>query len=254
MPDNDIRDGWVEPSADRLAAEAIPSPNIWNDPDAYEIENAGVDPDGAIEAAMRSVLGEAGRTGWAGCDVLDVGCGSGYHLPGLAATADTVVGVEPHGPLVIRARERLSRLGIRNASVVQGGAQALPLQDASIDVAQARWAYFFGAGCEPGLAELERVIRPRGTAFVIDNDATRSTFGAWFRRAWPTYDPLAVERFWRRQGWTAERVDMRWSHRSRDDLERVVRLEFTPQMADWILARHGGTEVDYAVNVWWRRF
>ena len=47
---------------------------------------------------------------------------------------------------------------------------------------------------------------------------------------------------------------MRWSHRSRDDLERVVRLEFTPQMADWILARHGGTEVDYAVNVWWRRF
>jgi len=90
LPDNDIRDGWVEPSADRLAAEAIPSPNIWNDPDAYEIENAGVDPDGAIESAMRSVLREAG---WAGCAVLDVGCGSGYHLPGLAATAAAVVGV-----------------------------------------------------------------------------------------------------------------------------------------------------------------
>ncbi|AKT52655.1 class I SAM-dependent methyltransferase [Arsenicicoccus sp. oral taxon 190] len=247
------RDGWVEPSAERLAAEAIPSPNIWDDPDGYELENAGVDPDGALEATMLRLAGRDPERGWDGLTVLDVGCGSGYHLPGFAASADHVVGAEPHRPLAIRARERLAQQGIDNATVVQAGAQALPLADGSVDVLHARWAYFFGAGCEPGLAEVARVLRPGSTAFVIDNDATRSTFGEWFRRAWPTYDPAAVERFWRRQGWSREQVDIRWSHRTRADLERVVRLEFTPHMSDWILARHDGTEVDYAVNVWWRR-
>ena len=52
----------------------------------------------------------------------------------------------------------------------------------------ARWAYFFGPGCEPGLAELDRVMRPGSRAFVIDNDPTRSTFGDWFRRGYPQVD------------------------------------------------------------------
>lgn len=252
--DQRSREGWVEPSADRLASQTIPSPNIWDDPDGYELENVGVDPDGALETAMLRVLGCCPADGFTGMQVLDVGCGTGYHLPWFAATAAQVVGVEPHEPLAIRARDRLARHGIDNAAVVEGGAQALPLPDRSIDLAHARWAYFFGAGCEPGLAELERVLRPGATAFVIDNDATRSTFGGWFARAWPSYDALAVERFWRRQGWSRERVDIRWAHRTRADLERVVRLEFTPQMSDRILAEHTGTEVDYAVNLWWRRY
>jgi len=33
----------------------IPSPNIWNDPDVYEIENRGVDPGGRIAAAMAGI-------------------------------------------------------------------------------------------------------------------------------------------------------------------------------------------------------
>ena len=58
-----------------------------------------------------------------------------------------------------------------NVEVRQGTAQRLPVPDSSIDVMHARWAYFFGPGCEPGLAELDRVMRRGGTAFVIDNDA-----------------------------------------------------------------------------------
>ena len=135
-----------------------------------------------------------------------------------------------------------------------GTAQDLPLPDASVDVVHARWAYFFGPGCEPGLAELDRVVRPGGRAFVIDNDASRSTFGGWFRRGYPTIDPDVVERFWSGRGWTRIPVDMRWSFGSRADLESVVRIEFAAQVADSVLAEHTGTEVDYAVNVWWRAF
>ena len=189
---------------------------------------------------------------WDGRVVLDVGCGTGFHLPWLAATAAAVIGVEPHADLVAIARRRTRRLP--NVEVRHGTAQALPLPDASVDVVHARWAYFFGPGCEPGLAELDRVVRRGGTAYVIDNDPTRSTFGGWFRRGFPEVDPHAVERFWSTRGWTRTPVDMRWSFASRADLESVVRIEFDPAVAEEVLAEHEGTEVDYAVNLWWKRF
>ena len=189
---------------------------------------------------------------WSGRTVLDVGCGTGFHLPRFAGRAARVTGVEPHPDLAALARRRTRRLA--NVTVSQGTAQALPVPDASVDVVHARWAYFFGPGCEPGLAELGRVVRRGGTAFVIDNDPTRSTFGGWFRRGYPMVDPVAVERFWSRQGWSRTPVDIRWSFSSRADLESVVRIEFSPEVADDILAGHTGTEVDYAVNLWWRHF
>ena len=230
-----------------MGDQPTPSPNIWNTPDVYEVENQGVDRAGRIEAAM------AGIHPLTGSDLGDVGCGSGFHLPRFRSMgARTVVGVEPHLPLLEIAQQRVAGGG--GIQVLDGSAQHLPLDDSSMDVAHARWAYFFGAGCEPGLAELARVLRSGGTAFVIDNDATRSTFGLWFRRAYPAYDPLAVERFWQRQGWSREALEIRWEFDSREDFEAVVRIEFPETAAEGILAEHDGTGVDYAVNLWWHRF
>ena len=233
-----------------LVPGAIPSPNIWNHPQVYEIENRAVDRAGAITSLMQSMAP------WEGRDLLDIGCGTGFHLPMFAAKAATVTGVEPHGDLAAIARRRVRRIG--NASVVHASAESLPLPDASVDVMHARWAYFFGPGCEPGLVELDRVMRDGGRAFVIDNDPTRSTFGGWFRRGYPEVDPVAVERFWSTHGWTRTPVDMGWRFGSRADLEAVVRIELPTAVAEAVLAEHwaggGGLEVDYAVTVWWKRF
>ncbi len=225
---------------------AIPSPNIWHNPHVYELENRAADPNRNIEAAMRSIAS------WTGRDFLDVGCGTGFHLPRWAQEARTVVGVEPHRDLAAMAVRRTARLP--HVSVHLGTAQALPLPDASVDVAQARWAYFFGSGSEPGLAELDRVMRRGGTAFVIDNDATRSTFGRWFRRGYPEVDPDAVERFWSGHGWQRHPLDVEWRFATRDELESVVRIELDEHVADTVLAEQSGTRVDYAVNLWWKRF
>ena len=217
----------------------VPSPNVWGSPGVYELENRAVDRPQRIEAAMRAVHD------WAGADVLDVGCGTGFHLPRFAASAATVTGVEPHPPLVELARRRTA--GLAGVRVLAGSAEELPLPDASVDVVHARWAYFFGPGCEPGLAELDRVLRRGGTAFVVDNDASRSTFGAWFRRSLPSWDQRAVDRFFARRGWEAQRLTVRWEFDTRADFEAVVRIEFAPRLAAELLAGHPGTSVDYAV-------
>jgi SAM-dependent methyltransferase len=229
-----------------IADGGIPSPNIWHHPATYELENHAVDPDGVIEPAMRAIRD------WAGVDVLDIGCGTGFHLPKFAATAASVVGVEPHAGLAEVARRRTRRSA--NVEVRVGTAQRLPVADASVDVMHARWAYFFGPGCEPGLAELDRVMRRGGTAFVIDNDAGRSTFGRWFAEAYPMIKAPEVERFWTSRGWQRTQLDMGWRFERREDFEAVVRIEFNPDMAERIIASHRGVEVDYAVNLWSRHF
>jgi ubiquinone/menaquinone biosynthesis C-methylase UbiE len=192
------------------------------------------------------------RLDWSGRDVLDVGCGTGFHLPRWADAARSVVGVEPHPDLVHIARRRTA--GLPHVRVELGSAQALPLPPASVDMAQARWAYFFGAGCEPGLRELARVVRRGGVAFVIDNDPTRSTVGRWFRRGYPHVDPLAVQRFWARQGWSRVPLDIEWRFSSREDLEAVVRIEFDAATAEAALSEQDALVVGYAVNLWWRHY
>lgn len=245
---------------------SVPSPNIWHHPATYEVENRAADPHGRIEAAMAAVLDSAdgadgGGAGWAGRDVLDLGCGTGFHLPRWArGGARTVVGVEPHPDLARHAARRTRRIGA--VTVTTGTAQALPLPDSSVDVVHVRWAYFFGPGSEPGLRELTRVLRPGGTAFVVDNDGTRSTFGRWFREGFPTVDPAAVERFWSDHGWSRQPLDMGWRFASYADLEAVVRLELPATVARRALAEHAAAtrpgppslEVDYAVNLFHRAF
>lgn len=229
---------------------AIPSPNIWRSPEIYELENRAFGPVDLVAEAMREIRD------WAGAHLVDIGCGTGFHLPMFARTAARVIGVEPHAGLAALARRRLSRtpeLAAR-VEVRTGVAQDLPLPDASVEVAHARWAYFFGPGCEPGLAELRRVIRRGGAAFVVDTDATRGTFGAWFRRGLPAYDPAAVERFWVGHGFERRRLDLRWRFARRADLEAVLRIEFPPELAAELSAEHPGLEVDYPVNLWWRRY
>jgi len=222
----------------RPVPKPIPSPNIWHWPDVYAVENAAQDVDGAIWTALRELAPFAGR------DVVDVGCGEGFHLPVFAAEAASVVGVEPHPPLVRRARAR-------GLDVREGSAERLPLADASVDVVHARTAYFFGPGCEPGLAEAERVMRPGGVLVVVDLDATVPPYGEWMRADLPRYDPLAAERFFARQGFTMQRIRTTWRFPDRRTCEKVLRIEFSAAVAERAIAAVDGVElpVGYRLHV-----
>lgn len=201
----------------------IASPNIWNWPDVYEIENHAQD---AHDAVWRVIEGVAP---WSGSDVVDVGCGAGFHLPKFAHEARSVIGVEPHEPLAERARARVTSLD--NVMVMKGSAAHLPLEAASADIVHARTAYFFGPGCEPGIRESLRVLRPRGTLVIVDLDATAHPYGAWMRADLPKYRPDVVEEFFRKQGFALQRADTEWVFERREDLDEVLGIEFSPRIA-----------------------
>jgi len=245
---------------------AIPSPNIWDFPEIYEIENRAVDPDRVIEAAIGELVTES-RAGLLGApdgwgQVLDVGCGNGFHLPRLAEVAEHVTGVEPRATLAAAAMHRVRHLS--NVTIRQGVAQVLPLPTGAVDVAHARWAYFFGPGCEPGLAELARVVRRGGLAVVLDHDSTRSELGRWFADglavdgladARTARDGGAYERFWVRHGFARRSLDIRWVFENAEDLAAVLRIEFPVQTVERALSEIGDRlELEAAVNLWFRRY
>jgi SAM-dependent methyltransferase len=218
----------------RAPDQPIPSPNIWHWPEVYEWENRAQDVHGAVWAALREVAP------WKGRDVLDVGCGDGFHLP-LFTGAASVVGVEPYAPLVARARSRLSTHP--EIRVLRAGAAALPLPDASVDLVHARTAYFFGRGCEPGLAEAQRVLRPGGATAIVDLDATAAPYGEWMRADLPRYDPAAVEAFFAGRGFSLRRIPTVWRFPDRATRDAVLRIEFSRPVAERAIAATTGLEI-----------
>jgi phosphatidate cytidylyltransferase len=219
--------GGAQPARSRVR---IPSPNIWHWPEVYAQENAAQDVEGAVWAALRDAAPWTGR---------------GRRRHRLVATATTCASStaparcsawSPTPPLVQRAQAD-------GLPVVAGEAARLPLASASVDLVHARTAYFFGKGCEPGLAEAWRVLRPGGAARDRRPRRHRAPYGEWMRADIPHYDPVAAERFFTGQGFSLRRIPTTWRFPDRATCAAVLRIEFSTAVADRALAQCTGLTI-----------
>ncbi|MGH1468045.1 MAG: class I SAM-dependent methyltransferase [Bdellovibrionales bacterium] len=231
-----------------LNAGAHYSPNINNNSEIYEVENVACDPGHLIEEFFSELIDIKGK------NILDVGCGAGFHLPYFKDTANHIFGVEPFDESRIQALKRISDQKIKNISILKGTAETVFLKDESIDFAYSRFAYFWGEGCEPGIKEIFRVLKPKGLFCMIDNNLERGTFGPWVKESFKFSDQkqIEVDNFWKDQGFKLKTIDSKWSFKTREDLEKVIRIEFSKDLADKILKDHTSLEIDYAFNLYYK--
>lgn len=225
-----------------------PAPNIAVHPEVYELENEALERDGRLDDALWRLAPWDGRT------ILDIGCGTGFWLERYAARAVRVIGVEPDPALV---RPAVARVGSRaGVTVLRGSAEHLPLADHEVDVAHARFAYFFGAGSERGLDEVARVLRRDGVLLAVDNSWSGGDFARLLRASDvgnAEIDPDATDRWWEERGAVRHEVEGGWVARSRQELDRILRIEFPSDVVDRFMAVHDGAGLTYRFAVYeWR--
>jgi ubiquinone/menaquinone biosynthesis C-methylase UbiE len=123
--------------------------------------------------------------------VLEVGIGSGLNLPFYRRDIDEVIGIDPSVELLAMARRHTAWLHFP-VKLLHGPAEALPIEDGSIDSVVMTWTLCSVA--EPGrvLAEIRRVLRPGGAlVFVEHGRAPERRVRRWQDRLTPAWRRLA---------------------------------------------------------------
>lgn len=107
--------------------------------------------------------------------VADIGCGSGGLSGALIKRGFEVVGVDPHDDLIAAARSR-----VPTARFVAAPAEALPLEDTSVDAAVFLNALHHVPRAAMGDALLDalRIVTPGGALLVVEPRARGSYFEA----------------------------------------------------------------------------
>jgi ubiquinone/menaquinone biosynthesis C-methylase UbiE len=105
-----------------------------------------------------------------GMHVLDVGCGTGDDVRAIAEIVGPegrVAGIDPSRALIHEATAR----GVPpNAQFELASADALPFDDATFDAVRAERVFQHLAERECAARELKRVLKPGGTALLLDQD------------------------------------------------------------------------------------
>jgi 2-polyprenyl-3-methyl-5-hydroxy-6-metoxy-1,4-benzoquinol methylase len=100
--------------------------------------------------------------------VLDVACGPGYIAQAFAAVAGEVVGVDLTEAMLAIARERTTKLGLKNISFRAADVRGLTFAESEFDVVVCRYALHHVEQPAQILREMARVCRTGGTVLVED--------------------------------------------------------------------------------------
>ena len=123
--------------------------------------------------------------------VLEIGIGSGLNLPLYGSTVRAVIGLDPSPGLLLMARDRAVAAPVP-VELREGSAEAVPLEDASIDTVVTTWTLCTIPDARRALGELRRVLRPDGALLFIEHGrAPEPGVARWQDRLDPLWRRIA---------------------------------------------------------------
>jgi ubiquinone/menaquinone biosynthesis C-methylase UbiE len=123
--------------------------------------------------------------------VLEVGIGSGLNLPYYGPGVTEIIGLEPSRPLIGMVYQRARTSGKR-VSVVEGSAEAIPVETASVETVVMTWTLCSIANARAALAEIRRVMKPGADLLFVEHGrAPDTSVVRWQDRLTPVWRPLA---------------------------------------------------------------
>src|SRR6185312_9415502 len=119
--------------------------------------------DEAVEDAIRAALADKPFR-----SLLDLGTGTGRMLELFGSEIERGLGLDLSLDMLLLARDRLERAGLKNCSVRQGDLYDLPLANDSFDVVILHQVLHFLDDGARAIREAARVLRPGGRLLVVD--------------------------------------------------------------------------------------
>jgi ubiquinone/menaquinone biosynthesis C-methylase UbiE len=112
--------------------------------------------------------------------VLEVGIGSGLNLPFYGNAVAEIIGIEPSRKLLGMANEaaRKSQIPLR---LVEGTAEAIPIEDHSIDTVVTTWTMCSIPEIQSALQEMRRVLKPGGHLLFVEHGRAPEPGVRWWQ-------------------------------------------------------------------------
>ena len=167
----EIRKTYADVSTDQQRDFIFPTGRAWAQELGYPEPELSRVPDASVESfagvANHWPLGRIEP----GSIVLDLGCGAGTDLliaAEMTGPAGRVIGVDMTASRLDRARASAAEMGVMNVELHESLIEALPLDDASVDVVISNGVIDLVPDKDAVLDEIDRVLRPGGRLQVAD--------------------------------------------------------------------------------------
>jgi ubiquinone/menaquinone biosynthesis C-methylase UbiE len=119
--------------------------------------------------------------------VLEIGIGSGINLP-FYRRAENILGLEPSPRLAEMTRQRAVNRRISSVHVIEGSAEAIPLDNDSVDTVVTTWTLCSIPRASLALTEMRRVLKPGGQLLFVEHGrAPEENVRKWQDRLTPVW-------------------------------------------------------------------
>ncbi|ULJ73650.1 class I SAM-dependent methyltransferase [Rhizobium gallicum] len=111
--------------------------------------------------------------------VLEIGCGSGLNLPFYGKAVREILALEPDPNLLAMARDVLNS-GMQ-VNFIEASAEAIPLDDRSVDTVVTTWTLCTIPRSHSALLEMRRVLKPQGRLLFVEHGLSPDRGVRWWQ-------------------------------------------------------------------------